>query len=604
MADKRIVNLFPLTQLEPTDLLLVVDDPGNNPVNKKITISDFFNGYGANDTATQTISKLRTLRTIDATSDIDLQRHSQILQPKSLISQGSSALEAGGVYTGTDSTRLYIKITGAVGNVDAPGGLDNSGNPTDLFAWSWDNITYSSNISILSYTYQNTSNGVTVKFGQNIGHAVGDLWVIDIRRPGRVNFTGDILLEDGYRGTGNISTEGDLLLESGLDVGLEDEFYISANDSYLILHGNVVIGEGATDLTITSNTFNMLQNAINVTTASMVISGTTLTVNTTNFNVETPNTIILGSPAIIGGSTESDEWHANVEAYGTYYVGDENDTDRFITDHTDQTITLEEAGQLHLVSDETVTIKTPLVDIRTSNTFLLGNQDTSIKLFGNQTSFNKNVFNISSESFEVNVPTIKITTPVFEHVGNTLNFTSVGALTVGGVDTTITGNTTMVTGDHHIELNSQAANNFLHMYGYEQLQFDDDGDGEVGGILLEDSDIFSDVINYILVENSDLISVSSNNDIIINGHLTTAIRGGALTLGEFEGEAHTMSLLIQSEVIDIGVSASTPSTITFGSNTSSLGFFGTTPVTQNTNMAAASTVAQLRDELIRLGLIS
>ena len=43
--------------------------------------------------------------------------------------------------------------------------------------------------------------------------------------------------------------------------------------------------------------------------------------------------------------------------------------------------------------------------------------------------------------------------------------------------------------------------------------------------------------------------------------------------------------------------------VKFGESTDKLGFFGTAPVSKNTSMSSAS-ATQVRDELIRLGIIS
>ena len=45
MADKKIPSLNSLTDPASDDLLLIVDDVSNNPVNKKITLKSLFNNF-------------------------------------------------------------------------------------------------------------------------------------------------------------------------------------------------------------------------------------------------------------------------------------------------------------------------------------------------------------------------------------------------------------------------------------------------------------------------------------------------------------------------------------------------------------------------------
>lgn len=237
MADKKITNLNLHTDLQPEDLLIVVDNPNGIPVNKKISVETFFASLAANDVSVQSFSKVNVDRTINGLGDLDLVNYPVIYQPRPMLVVGTNDLNSTGVYSGSaQEVTFYVQIVGAA--------TGTQGQYTaDEYVWYIEGGSPSAAITIDFTTYQTLQDGVSVKFDSLVGHQVGDTWAIHIRRPGRINFGSDILLEDGG-GSLNQSNAGNLLLEDSSDLALEQDLYITANTDTIQIVGDCSIGTG------------------------------------------------------------------------------------------------------------------------------------------------------------------------------------------------------------------------------------------------------------------------------------------------------------------------------------------------------------------------
>ena len=237
MADKKIPSLNALADPQPDDLLVVVDDTLNVPVNKKISIGSLFNKQSLNTTSTSTFSKLRTKRDINVRRDINLRNETLIEQPVALSVSGLNDISTSGTFTGTVSSVYIIEIDAAA----AP----------DTFKWSKDGAAATTGVSITGVA-QTLSDGVSITFAATTGHTVGDNWYVTALPQSRIDFgVGHLLAEDPNLTTTDISDEGNLLFESGIDIRLEvgtvQDVYITANTTTLQLVGDNQLGGSATD---------------------------------------------------------------------------------------------------------------------------------------------------------------------------------------------------------------------------------------------------------------------------------------------------------------------------------------------------------------------
>jgi hypothetical protein len=245
MADKKIPSLNALADPQPDDLLVVVDDTLNVPVNKKISIGSLFNKQSLNTSSTSTFSKLRTKRDINVRRDINLRNETLIEQPVALSVSGLNDITASGTFTGTVSSVYIIEIDAIA---------DPPGSTVDTFKWTKDGFIDDPPTDGVSITgsAQTLSDGVAITFAATTGHTVGDNWYVTALPQSRIDFgVGHLLAEDPNLTTTDISDEGNLLFESGVDIRLEagtvKDVYITANTTTLQLVGDNQLGGSATD---------------------------------------------------------------------------------------------------------------------------------------------------------------------------------------------------------------------------------------------------------------------------------------------------------------------------------------------------------------------
>ena len=231
MADKKIPSLNSLTNPAEDDLLLIVDDVSNNPVNKKITLKSLFNNF---ELLLEVIGKSLIRRDLNVRRDANLRNEGSVEQPLLISSTvGLDDITSAGVYTGATSAQFDIEI-------------DTEGTP-DKFKWRKDGGSYTSTVSITGAD-QTLSDGVTIKFAATTGHTLGDKWMVTGLPVSRIDFgQGQILQEDTVPTAGDFSNEGFLTLESGIDIKLESgstqDLFITANTSTIKVVGDTLLGE-------------------------------------------------------------------------------------------------------------------------------------------------------------------------------------------------------------------------------------------------------------------------------------------------------------------------------------------------------------------------
>lgn len=234
MADTRIPSLNLLTDPASDDLLLIVDDVSNNPVNKKITLQSLFTNF---ELMLEVIGKSLVRRDISVRRDINLRNETTVEQPTSINVSGLNDIETNGTYVGTSTTQFDVEI-------------DATGTP-DTFKWRKDGGSYTSGVSITGgHVTLSGGDGVTVKFKATTGHTVGDRWTFAALPLSKIDFgQGQVLQEDEKPSSSDFSEEGFLTLESGVDIKLESgatkDLSITANTTVISINGDVKLGSSS-----------------------------------------------------------------------------------------------------------------------------------------------------------------------------------------------------------------------------------------------------------------------------------------------------------------------------------------------------------------------
>lgn len=243
MADKTIPALN--THESPTseDLLIIVDDPIGNPVNKKIRLDNLLSALSTDTTTRSVANKVQSRADTNVARDINLRNHPTVLQPEVLKGEQDDMTVILGTLDMAENSVWHVEIDGT------------SVSANDTFKWWRDGntATGATTVDITGGT-QALANGISVKFDDVTGHKTTDRWQIVGLLESRIDFQGSLLIEDSVPDNGtftsNFSETGNLQLESGMDMALEDgvekDMYISANTTVMRFRGAMQIGS-ATD---------------------------------------------------------------------------------------------------------------------------------------------------------------------------------------------------------------------------------------------------------------------------------------------------------------------------------------------------------------------
>jgi len=243
MADKTIPALN--THESPTseDLLIIVDDPIGNPVNKKIRLDNLLSALSTDTTTRSVANKVQSRADTNVARDLNLRNHPTVLQPEVLKGEQDDMTVILGTLDMAENSVWHVEIDGT------------SVSANDTFKWWRDGntATGATTVDITGGT-QALANGISVKFDDVTGHKTTDRWQIVGLLESRIDFQGSLLIEDSVPDNGtftsNFSETGNLQLESGMDMALEDgvekDMYISANTTVMRFRGAMQIGS-ATD---------------------------------------------------------------------------------------------------------------------------------------------------------------------------------------------------------------------------------------------------------------------------------------------------------------------------------------------------------------------
>ena len=243
MADKTIPALN--THESPTseDLLIIVDDPIGNPVNKKIRLDNLLSALSTDTTTRSVANKVQSRADTNVARDLNLRNHPTVLQPEVLKGEQDDMTVILGTLDMAENSVWHVEIDGT------------SVSANDTFKW-WRDGNTSTGATTVDITggTQALANGISVKFGDVTCHKTTDRWQIVGLLESRIDFHGSLLIEDSVPDNGtftsNFSETGNLQLESGMDMALEDgvekDMYISANTTVMRFRGAMQIGS-ATD---------------------------------------------------------------------------------------------------------------------------------------------------------------------------------------------------------------------------------------------------------------------------------------------------------------------------------------------------------------------
>ena len=243
MADKTIPALD--THASPTseDLLIIVDDPIGNPVNKKIRLDNLLSALSTDKTTRSVANKVQSRADTNVARDINLRNSKTVLQPEIIKGEVDDLKGVLGTLDLEENSVWHVEIDGT------------SVTANDTFKWWRDGDTSSGAATVdIDGTNQALANGISIKFDTVVGHKTTDRWQIVGLIESRIDFQGSLLIEDSVPENGsftsNFSETGNMQLESGIDMALEDgvekDMYISANTTVMRFRGAMQIGS-ATD---------------------------------------------------------------------------------------------------------------------------------------------------------------------------------------------------------------------------------------------------------------------------------------------------------------------------------------------------------------------
>jgi len=239
MADKTIPALD--THASPTseDLLIIVDDPLGNPVNKKIRLDNLLSALSTDKTTRSVANKIQSRADTNVARDINLRNSKTVLQPEILRGEVDDITVVLGTLDLEENSVWHVEIDGT------------SITANDTFKWWRDGNTATGATTVdIDGTDQALANGVSIKFDTVTGHKATDRWQIVGLIESRIDFQGSLLIEDSVPENGSFTSSfsetGNMQLESGIDMALEDgvekDMYISANTTVMRFRGGLQIG--------------------------------------------------------------------------------------------------------------------------------------------------------------------------------------------------------------------------------------------------------------------------------------------------------------------------------------------------------------------------
>lgn len=240
MADKKIPGLSTHDTPTAEDLLIIVDDPTGNPVNKKIRVDTLLSALSTDTTTRSVANKIQSRADTNVSRDVNLRNTKTVLQPEILKGDQDDVTVSLGSLVMNRNTVWHVEID------------STSASANDTFKWYQDGYTAggASSVTITGEAQALGGNGVSITFGSGTGHKVGDKWQIVGLMESRIDFQGSLLVEDAIPENGSFTSHfsetGNLQLESGIDIAVEDgtesDMYITANTTAIRIVGDTQIG--------------------------------------------------------------------------------------------------------------------------------------------------------------------------------------------------------------------------------------------------------------------------------------------------------------------------------------------------------------------------
>ena len=240
MADKKIPGLSTHDTPTAEDLLIIVDDPTGNPVNKKIRVDTLLSALSTDTTTRSVANKIQSRADTNVSRDVNLRNTKTVLQPEILKGEQDDVTVSLGSLVMNRNTVWHVEID------------STSASANDTFKWYQDGYTAggASSVTITGAAQALGGNGVSITFGSGTGHKVGDKWQIVGLMESRIDFQGSLLVEDAIPENGSFTSHfsetGNLQLESGIDIAVEDgtesDMYITANTTAIRIVGDTQIG--------------------------------------------------------------------------------------------------------------------------------------------------------------------------------------------------------------------------------------------------------------------------------------------------------------------------------------------------------------------------
>ena len=242
MADKTIPALNTHDSPTAEDLLIIVDDPSGNPVNKKIRVDTLLSALSTDTTTRSVANKVQSRADTNIARDVNLRNSKTVLQPEVLKGEQDDLTVILGTLDMAENSVWHVEIDGT------------SVSANDTFKWWRDGntATGATTVDITGGT-QALANGISIKFDGVTGHKTTDRWQIVGLIESRIDFQGSLLIEDNVPENGSFtstfSETGNMQLESGMDMALEDgvekDMYISANTTVMRFRGAMQIGSSS-----------------------------------------------------------------------------------------------------------------------------------------------------------------------------------------------------------------------------------------------------------------------------------------------------------------------------------------------------------------------